>query len=580
MRMQRNGWGKFYHEYRVPIFVGTIFLLQCIIMLAAGEHVYASIHDNLDLHVLDLHLLAENDLFFGNGGILPKLDGISRDFFFSEWSVYSWLYMFLPTHYAYIIGYLLKTILGVWFSLVLAKYVLKEKYGNYRSILWLVAFAFGSLPLYSAFALYFVSVPLVVYLLLRINDEPHIKWYVALFFYPLLSYFTFFGIFILGYLLLVVIYKTIRDKKVCGRLPAALTVLSAGYITMEYRLFKVMLFSDTQTIRDTMVQEQWTPIQVISNIFTSFKEGIFHAQACQAWFVLPVCLITCAVINFRYFRRKDFAAVRKEPLNLTLLFIFINCVIYGLYGWEPLRSLIEKLVPVLTGFQWNRTVFFNTFLWYVALFIVLAKIWDTGKKRLSVGIAFIAVVVVFATPERYNDFYNTCFNHFYELVKGTESNSLDFAEYYSVDLMEEIKEDIDYAGEKSVAYGLNPAVLEYSNIWTLDGCISYYPQEYKEEFRKLIAPALEKNASSRAYFDDWGARAYIYSASQEDIYSMLYHYEIEDKTLYMDMEQFKKMGGTYIFSRINISNAQELGLTLKGEYSHEESPYVIYLYEN
>ena len=189
-------------------------------------------------------------------------------------------------------------------------------------------------------------------------------------------------------------------------------------------------------------------------------------------------------------------------------------------------------------------------------------------------------MVVFVTPERYNDFYNTCFNHFYELVKGTESNSLDFAEYYSVDLMEEIKEDIDYAGEKSVAYGLNPAVLEYSNIWTLDGCISYYPQEYKEEFRKLIAPALEKNASSRAYFDDWGARAYIYSASQEDIYSMLYHYEIEDKTLYMDMEQFKKMGGSYIFSRINISNAQELGLTLKGEYSHEESPYVIYLYEN
>lgn len=580
MRVQRKRWNDFWHKYWAIVIVGIIFLLQCIIMFGAGEHVYASTHDNLELHVLDLHLLAENDLFFESVGVLPKLDGISRDFFFSEWSVYSWLYMMLPTHYAYITGYLLKTILGVWFSLVLAKYVLKEKYGNYRSILWLVAFAFGSLPLYSAFALYFVSVPLVVHLLLRINDEPGIKWYVALFFYPLLSYFTFFGIFILGYLLLVVIYKTIHDKKICGRLLTALAVLSAGYITMEYRLFKVMLFSDTQTIRDTMVLEQWTPMQVIANIFTTFTEGIFHAQACQTWFVLPVCLISCAVINFRYLRRKDFVAIRKEPLNLTLLFIFMNCVIYGLYGWEPLRSLIEKLVPVLTGFQWNRTVFFNTFLWYVALFIVLARLWDAEKRRVSMGIALVAVAVVFATPERYNDFYNTCFNHFYEFVKGTESNSLDFAEYYSVDLMEEIKEDIGYAGEKSVAYGLNPAVLEYSNIWTLDGCISYYPQEYKEKFRKLIAPALEENASSRAYFDDWGARAYIYSASQEDIYSMLYHYEIEDKNLYMDMEQLEKMGGTYIFSRIDISNAGELGLKLKGVYSHAESPYVIYLYEN
>lgn len=579
MKLQTKRWGNLCRKYPVSIIVGIVFLIQCLIMLAAGEHVYASTHDNLDLHILDLHLLSENNLFFGSAGVLPKLDGISRDFFFSEWSVYSWLYMILPTHYAYITGYLLKTVLGVWFSLILAKYLLKEKYENYRSILWLTAFAFGSLPLYSAFALYFVSIPLVVYLLLRIHEKPNIKWYVALFFYPLLSYFTFFGIFILGYLLLVVIFKTIRDKKICGRLLAAFAVLTAGYITMEYRLFKVMLFSDIPTIRETMVQEQWTPIQVADNIFTTFTEGIFHAQACQTWFVLPVCLIAGAVINFKYLRRRDFRAIRKEPLNLTLLFLFFNCVIYGLYGWEPLRSLIERLVPVLTGFQWNRTVFFNTFLWYVALFIVLAKLWDEGKKRVSVGFALIAVAVVFATPERYNDFYNTCFNHFYEFVKKTESNSLDFAEYYSVDLMEEIKKDIDYAGEKSVAYGLNPAVLEYSNIWTLDGCISYYPLEYKEEFRKLIAPALERNASSRAYYDDWGARAYIYSASQEDIYSMLYHYEIEDKTLYMDMEQFEKMGGTYIFSRIDISNAAELGLTLKGQYSHAQSPYVIYLYE-
>ncbi len=571
--------GKFCNRYWAPLFVGAVFLVQCIIMLAAGEHVYASIHDNLELHVLDLHLLSDNHLFFGHDGVLPKLDGISRDFFFSEWSAYSWLYMVLPTEYAYITGYLLKTVFGVWFSLLLAKYVLKDKYDEYRSLLWLTSFAFGSLPLYSAFAFYFVSIPLVIYLLLRIYDTPHVKWYVALFFYPLLSYFTFFGIFILGYLMLTVIWKSIRDRKICKSLALAVPVLSAGFVVMEYRLFSVMLFSDTQTIRDTMVQEDWTVWESVSNIFTTFTEGIFHAQACQKWFVLPVCLIAFAVINIRHLYKKEYAAIKKEPLNRILLFLFANCVIYGLYGLEPLRSLIEKIVPPLTGFQWNRTVFFNTFLWYVALFLVLVKMWDAGRKKVTVFVALIAVLVVFITPERYNDFYNTCFNHFYEFVKGTESNNLDFAEYYSVDLMEEIKEDISYDGEKCVAYGLNPAVLEYSNIWTLDGCISYYTQEYKEEFRKLIAPALDKNASSRAYFDDWGARAYIYSASEEDIYSMNYHYDIEDKNLYMDMEQFEKMGGTYIFSRMELANANILGLTLRGVYEHEESPFVIYLYE-
>lgn len=572
--------GDFFYKYWAALLVGAVFGVQCIIMFLAGEHVYASIHDNLELHILDLHLLSDNNLFFGHDGVLPILDGISRDFFFSEWSAYSWLYMLLPTEYAYISGYLLKTVLGVWFFLLLAKYVLKEKYENYRSLLWLTAFAFGSLPLYSAFAFYFVSIPLVVYLLLRICDTPHVKWYVALFFYPLLSYFTFFGIFILGYLLIVIIWKSIKDKKICKHLVFALFVLSFGYIAMEYRLFTVMLFSDTPTIRDTMVLEQLTIPQALSNVLITFTEGIFHAQACQKWFVFPVCMIAFVITNINYIKQKEYAAIKKEPLNLVLLFIFANCFIYGLYGLKPLRNLIEALVPPLTGFQWNRTVFFNTFLWYVACFLVLVKIWDAGKKNIAVLVACVAICIVFITPERYNDFYNTCFNHFYEFVKGKESNSLDFAEYYSVELMEEIKEDIEYNGEKCVAYGLNPAVLEYSNIWTLDGCISYYTQEYKEEFRKLIAPALEKNESSRVYFDDWGARAYIYSASEENIYSMEYHYEVEDKNLYMDMEQFEKMGGTYVFSRIELGNATELGLTLKGVYEHKESPFVIYLYEN
>lgn len=579
MNMKCRNWKTFISKNWAVLFVGAVFLVQVIVMYGFGEHIYASNHDNLELHVLDLHLLSENNLFFSHDGILPKLNGISRDYFFSEWSAYSWLYMLLPTVYAYITGYLLKTVMGVWFTLLLAKHVLKERYEKYRSLLWLVAFAFGSLPLYSVFSWYFVSIPLVIYLLIRIYETPHIKWYAALFFYPLLSYFTFFGVFILGYMVLAVIWRSIKDKKFCSSLFLAVVVLSLGYVVMEYRLFYVMLFSGVQTIRDTMVNENWSIGYVFNQIWVSFREGIFHAQACQKWFVMPLCLIAFVITNVRLLREKKYAQITKEPLNLVLAFILFNCIVYGFYGFEPFRSFVERLVPVIKGMQFNRTVFFNTFLWYVALFFVLVKLWDIGKQKMAVLFAVIAIGVVFVTPERYNDFYYTCFNHVYELVKGKESNSLDFAEYFSVDLMEDIKEDISYDGEKCVAFGINPAVLEYSNIFTLDGCISYYPQEYKEEFRKLIAPALDKNESSRVYYDDWGARAYIYSASDEDVYSMLYNYEITDKNLYMDVEQFKKMEGTYIFSRIELSNAKELGLSLKGVYEHEESPYVIYLYQ-
>lgn len=49
--------------------------------------------------------------------------------------------------------------------------------------------------------------------------------------------------------------------------------------------------------------------------------------------------------------------------------------------------------------------------------------------------------------------------------------------------------------------------------------------------------------------------------------------------LYLDSEQFVKMGGKYLFSRYELDNAEELGFTLRGVYSNENSPYTIYLYE-
>ena len=53
-----------------------------------------------------------------------------------------------------------------------------------------------------------------------------------------------------------------------------------------------------------------------------------------------------------------------------------------------------------------------------------------------------------------------------------------------------------------------------------------------------------------------------------------------DTKLYINGDVFREMGGRYIFSRIEISNANELGLKLKGEYTHESSPYIIFVYEN
>ena len=256
-----------------------------------------------------------------------------------------------------------------------------------------------------------------------------------------------------------------------------------------------------------------------------------------------------------------------------------NCLIYGFYYWGGFRGLFETLVPPLKGFQFNRTVFFNPFLWYAALFLIIKYLYDKKKKWIGNLLAFLALVTVVLTPAVYNDFYYTCYYNAYHLIKKVPVESLNYREFYSEDLFGQIKEDIGYNGEYSAAYGMHPAVLSYNGIATLDGYLGFYPQEYKENFGAMIAPATQRVEEWDIYFWDWGARAYLFSGSGENTWNAVRTMNVSDDRLYIDGDMFRKLGGKYLFSRFKISNDRELGFTLKGVYTQEESPYTIYVYE-
>lgn len=557
-----------------------LFLVcEAVFLFALGENIYVSMHDNLDLHIADYHILSETGTFFAHRVDLPLLNGISRDYFASEFSLYSLLYILFPTCTAYIVGLLLKTVIAVVSFVLLARDIYQENFRKYEGMVVLTGFAYGILPLYPAFSFPFVSLPLVILLLRRIYRRPRLSDYVLLLLYPLLSYFTFFGFFILAYAALAVILLWIRDKRLPFSLLGGILVLSVGFMLFEYRLFYIMLFDPVPTIRDTMVHGSYDVMQILRAVAETFTSGIFHAESVHTWFVLPICLFYLVYRNVGYLKTRAYGKMRTDPFNLTILLILVNCMIYGLFYQKDFRTLVETILPPLKGFQFNRTVFFNPLLWYSALLFVLIRLFDRHRKKLAYALALTAAVVILLTGSKYNDLYHTCFHYAYRLIRQQPSNNLTYREFYSEELFEKIKEDIGYQGEKSVAYGMHPAVLEYSGIFTLDGCLSYYPQQYKEEFRKVIAPALERVESFRIYYDEWGARAYLFAGVDENVYEPLRYLDISDPNLYIDSDAFRDMGGKYIFSRLEIANAQELALSLRGTYTHEDSPYTIWLYE-
>ena len=578
-------------QYWYVILIALFLIGTAGVYLIFGESSYIAVHDNLDLFVAQFQMMKNTDSFFAHGVDVPFLGGITRDNLPSELSLYTLLYALLPSFAAYVVGYLVKVLVAIGSVWLLAKEWYAKDFDEYKPLVALIGLAYGVLNMFPTFGIPFASIPLVIYLGLRIYRKPSKKLYLALFCYPFLSYFSYFGFFILAYLAVAVIWLWIRDKKIPGSLIGAVFVLGAGYVVFEYRLFGVMLFSDVETIRSTMVEANLSAGEIVAQSVDVWRHGMFHAESVHDRFVWWICMGYFLYLNGSYIVKKNWKGIFHDIYNLLMLVLVFNSVVYGIYNWGAFRGLVETMIPLLKGFQFNRTVFFSPFVWYAAFFVILQRMYAAGNSRIKGGIgrksgrvaanllALVSIAVILLAPTRYNDLLTTCRNKALEILKDKEINDMNYEEFYSTELFEEIKEDIDYNGEWSAAYGIHPAVLEYNGIATLDGYLGFYSQQYKEDFRRIIAPALERVEASRIYYDDWGARVYLYSGTDASVVSATKSFTVTDQDIYMDAQAFEDLGGRYIFSRIELTNAEEAGLQFVSAYESEKSPYAIYLYE-
>ncbi len=565
---------------------GTLLLIQAAVFLVFRGESYFQIHDNLDLFMGHYEMLKKAHLWFAHGVDAPILHGVPRDLFGSEFNLYNFFYIILPTYWAYLAGYAAKIAIGMLSFILLAKDIYKERYENYKPLVIVIAAAFGMIPVFPTYGIAFTSVPFIVLFLRKLyfaqSFKERLPWYVAVFFYPLISYFSYHGFFILSYMVCAVIILWIRDRKFPKSTFASIVVLSLGYILLEYRLFGQMLGTDTVTIRTTMDHGDLSFGQAMATAFSEFVNASFHSEDSHTYIVLGVVLIAMVLINIGHVRAGKAKEILTDPINLVMLWIIFNVLIFGLYQFAPFRHLFEMLLPPLTGFEFARTAYFNTFLWYAELLLVCIRMYDYGKKNLKLlanVIVALAVVVVMFVPQVYNDFYYTCYNQAYKVIKHKETSTVNYNEFYSAKLFEKIKDEIDYNGEWSATYGFHPAILNYNGIASVDGYLGMYAQEYKDKWTKVIEPAFEGSPSLASYFVGWGARVNLISADDENTYAPLRVMDPVDKRLVADMDELRSLDCKYIFARFEISNAADIGLNLVGSYTDESSPYTIFVYE-
>ena len=603
--MLRKNW------YR--ILIGLFVVAVVAFYMVIGENSYIAVHDNMDLFIPQFQMMKDTHTFWAQHASVPFLRGITRDALPSELSLDTILYMLFPSFTAYVIGYLVKILIAMLSCGMLAGDVLQheglESYGSRyqtdsadydtRALIWLCGFAYGILNLFPAFGIPFASIPLIVYILRKVYRNPSLKWYLAVFCYPFLSYFSYFGLFILAYLAVAIIWLWIRDRHLSLPLFFSQILLGLGCMVFEYRLFHMMLFDATVSIRTTMVEGNLSIGQIIREIFDVWSRGMMHADDAHLYLVLPVCVCYFLYLNIKYIVAGNGKGIFHDYYNLCALILVFNSVVYGMYDSEAVRNVINTIVPPLKGWQFNRTIFFSPFLWYCSLFIICYRLMagirgkrpDTAANRIMLQsrwrtvcvylLPIAAIAVILLQPSGYNDLDHTAYGTAYRIMHdGKGTDTMNWREFYSVKLFDQMKADLNYQqGEWSVAYGMYPAVLEYNGISTLDGYLGFYSQEYKEQFRQVIAPALERVPASEIYYDDWGARCYLYSGTDAAI--QLYTKSLSgltDDAVYIDAAALKKLGCKYIFSRIEISNAERAGLTFVKAYSDKSLPYTVYVY--
>ena len=543
-----------------------------------GDNIYIQIHDNLDSNIVWLKMLHDGNFFFApNGAQLPFLSELDRNYLYSDLTLISWVFAVLPAFEAYIALRFMGVIISICGTVYLAKTLLGEKYSEYRNIAWVLGLLYGILPYFPTASYCFAILPFFFATLVRLYRTGAKKWYLVLFLLPCVSSLAMHGVFICGFILLFFLGNWYYTKRPAWRLLVGLAVLSIGYLLVDYRLLYISFFAGEPSLRQVgYVPSYHSFLGSIRSLVEYFVFGYYHAGDVHTFVILPVCAWYMYQRNRQYVRIGDYSAIRQDKLNWLVLWIFCNCLIAVMDEYAPTKALIGTLLPMFKGVSFARTLWLNPFLWYLAFAMVLYRLLQQGRRRLVnilLGVSFLPVFFVYPM-NLYNDIANNI-KYNVKMVVAPSKASLTYREFYAENLFAKVKSDIDYHGEYAVAYGFHPAVLEYNGIATLDGYLSYYSYRYKVQFRKLIAPALAVDEVHRKYFDNWGGRAYMFSP---DVSYEPTRKQQDPAPLLMDPDVFHEMKGKYVFSLVDITNAEELGLYLVGEYTDKCSPYRLRVY--
>ncbi len=547
----------------------AVIVLYLLPFLFLWQNSPILVHDTLEAWFPNVKVLSETETTFSSlDATIPSvMNGLPRNVLVSEFNFFVWGQTIFDLFTLYIVNLALMHVIafvGMYF--LLKVHFLKDP--KHHAIAVGAALCFALLPFNPFRVLGIAAMPLVLYAFLNLKNKSATKkdWVIILL-YPFFSSFFHVGIFFLSILGLLWLYDFYKTKKPNWFFLAALFLLGAISFVTEYRvLFTMFLDSSFQSHRLEFGSYPTDLVRVLGRSARTFIFGQYHAASLHYIFVF-FATAAALVISLRK------KILPSNLLKILVLIIAISVFAEAITGWAALEPLKAQF-SILKTFNFARFTGFFPILWGLAFALSLKIIFENQKHGKQ--IAFFLIILQVAFLFSYTD--SLVQTGGFGMLLSQEPG---YAEFYSEPLFNEIDLFISQPKEsyRVVSIGLVPAIAQFNGFYVLDSYQPNYSLEYKHSFRKVIEAELEKSPSLKRYFDGWGSRAYIFPAELEGNRACTKGTCQSIKNLELNTIVLKEMGVKYVFSAVEIENAEDNGFELLKVFERSDSPWKIWLYQ-
>ena len=555
--------------------IGLIVLaLSLIPTLILGTDSVVYYHDQLDGELI-AYIYQAKYLFSGSD-ILPEfLNGASKATLTPPAPLAVLLFAIFSPFTAYSIlqiGVQIVAYVGMFFL------IKRMTQNSYISLLAALLYTF--LPFLPLYGLAQYGIPLLLLCFWNLYEGKYIKSsiiYVGI-------YATMSSLVLVGFAWLFIGAPFVLYLAITGKLKKQLPLLTSLFVMLcVYIIENISLIKQILGIGSNMISHKESYVISSAPLFSQFwsflTSNTSHSTDHHVWILF---ISIGAIVFFLLTRRSTDDNSKKsfKVLTLALAAIVLICLLAALWSIPAVTSIREQF-GALKAFSFSRILWLTPALWYIALANALYLLLNTKGYRIWLTSIFtIAIMSILCL----NCFKTSFIKPNVQELLLPNYNTITWSDYFALGVMDQVEnyisqeEGLEQHEYKVASLGIDPSAALLHGFYCVDGYSNNYPLEYKTAFRQVIAKEIDKSEWLKAYFDDWGNRCYLLSS---ELYG---YYNVEKNSFWynsleLNTDALKQLGCDYILSAAYIVPAEDMNLSLLGEFETPESYYKIFLYK-